>query len=1424
MSSADIAQGSSPSPSPSPKPRPQSAGSGDVAKKNKFPLFRRDKEKRRPKEKVKDSETNTEQNATIASESLRKPNSPHSQRKNTTVTSVVKVNFGEELEDNGERSGRNGSITDDGQPDTASAVRSFRSGTPASIMDILDNDGDSCMEAFRIPLSKQLEEIQRRLNHLEYDSVSSSSKHSLQQSVEFQEVAKMLEISQERAKHLEGGMWLRSASSDDLTAEEMKPEYKRVNSDVAMRLMEVHSGIRRLEMMSSSLKKRLHHFNKAQKSSEVMRQRIYQLEKEKGELQNENFELKTRTGSSTDIDIADLQHENAKLRDALRELQRQLEDHKIDTRQQKEKLVLKLFEIECLNIKGNEHGIEKDFLAIEHEQIFRKKPVGPRRPRSTSPEPVAGPGKVNHRLKQAEAELQMQKAKMKQLELQNQQARSLVSSLLDQRSNLEKQLEGVTSRQRGSSSAEPSLHSIGITSSEVGLLRSKNASLQRELEELRSHNARLAHVTSDNTHLSQELSERSKELQAVQDLVQHHEEENEKMFAKLESLQATRQEARQMQLDLQHVQHERDELDAATHRLQQRQGQLESELSEAYEKVGLSQKDAIDMKIALQEYQLDQESREHELERLKSVVAQQESVTVENKSLMEKMNEMKSLMQKQEIDLYQLQEDLCSKDGSLEETTKQMQDSEQRMMELQREFEKLEEERSELQEKLKVTQSQADAKCSQMEKKLEGSLEEKEMLRTETDKLRTRLLSLTEDLSNLLADKRILEKKVEALSTTSPELMQQRAELVVSRERAEQELQDTKKTLEASLKNVMEVEAEQKHLQQQLAGVQDRLDKAVRENVSVTAEVDSLKLELEKVRSTAVAKEANARQLSVDLDIARKQADQLSKQLSDLQREKGKVEVTVRDGERRIQELMQRSESSEAALKRITSDEVPSYLRQISELSVDKMKITGEVSVLNTKLENAVKENERISGYVLELREDLAAKSSEYHDLSSSHDRELKAVRQESFHLQQQVKKLEDHESTITMERDRFAREASRWEERLKENSSEVSKLQKHQVETSLAHAKMRSECKDMEQRNKRLVEELSNAESKISALQTRIQEAEVSGADSGMVTSQLDAARKEAVSLKQKLAAVNATNKDLQMKVEAAESHYKQRDSDYKTLSMKVETMLNSSSQIKADKADLLELLRKAHEEIVPTKDHDDAFRRLQEDNERLEKQVSVLGQWNEEHRHEIEHLEENFQQLQKKHKEGVERMAEEKERQLGMMRKELQEVEAECVRLRRRLQGEAFEEYRTKLQTQQMLLLHISEQNTTLQAHIDALKQRIVELGGDPPSPPAITSPQPLDLEDSFSGVSDPSPGDGESRDKAKEKGKTKGKRKSWSKRSRSATPTNLRSTAIDDPTNGDVHAATELEDLHAENKFLRDKLREMQEDYFKQEAAKS
>ena len=1414
MSAAEIRQGSSPSPSPSPKTRSHSSSSGD--KKSRFPLFKRDKEKRRSR---KNSERKAEQDTPTSSESLRKPTSPHSQRKNTTT--VVKVYFGDEDEE-GDRSSRKSSITEDiSRPDTAA---SYRSGTPASLMDILDNDGDSYFEV--TPLSRQLEEIQRRLHQMEYGT---NSKHSQELTMDLQEVVKLLEVSQERARHLEGDRWLRSASTSDLLAEEMKPEYKRVNPDVAMRLMEVHNGIRRLEMMGRSLKKRLHHYSKAQKSSEVMRQRISQLEKEKEELWKENSELKLRTGYSTDLDIADLQHENAKLRDALHEQQRQLEDHKIDTRQQKEKLVLKLFEIESLSIKGNEHSLEKDFLALEREQLFWKKPVGPRRPRSTSPEPVGGPGKISHCLKQAEAELQMQKAKMKQLELQNVQARSLVSSLLDQRLSLEKQLEDTKSRPSGRSSAEAShhsIHTIGITSNEVGVLRSKNASLQREVEEFRSQTARLAVLATEKEDLSKQLSERSKDVQALQDLVQHHEEENDKLSAKLDSMDAVNEEVRRLQLDLQHAQHERDELNAAIHRLQQRQGQLESELGDAYEKVGLSQKEAIDMKIALQEYQLDQESREQELQRLTSLVAQQESVSLENKSLMEKVNEMKSLMQKQDIDLYQLQEDLCSKDDSLEETTKQMQDSEQRMMELQREFEKLEEERSELQEKLKVSQSQADGQHSELQKKLDGSLKEKEVLQTETDNLRKRLLSLTEDLSNLLADKRLLEKKVEALSVASPELMQQRAELLVSRERAEQELQDTKRALEASLKNVMEMEAEQKHLQQQLAGAQGRFDKTIRDKDSVVAEMEALKLELEKVRSAAQAKEAYAGQVSVDLDAARKQADMLSKQLSDLQREKGKMEVTVKDGERRIQELRQRSDSSEAALKKLTSDEVPSYLKQISELSVDKMKISGEVSVLSTKLENAMKENERLSGYVQELRQDLAAKSSEYHDLSSSHDRELKAERQEAYHLQQQVKKLEDHESTVKTERDQFAREASRLQEQLKSSAEEVSKLQTQQEETSLVLVKMRSEYDDMERRNKRLVEELSRAESKISTLQSRVQEAEKSGAHYNEAAAQLDMARKEAETLRKKLVAAEANNKELREKAEAAENHYKQRDSDDVQLSERIQAMLNSSSQMKADKVEILELLQKAQEEIAPTKEHDDAFRRLQEDNERLEKQVSVLGQWNEEHRHEIEQLEENCQQLKKMHKEGVERMAEEKERQLGMLRKELQEVEAECVRLRRRLQGEAFEEYRTKLQTQQTLLLHISEQNTTLQAHIDALMQRILDMGGEPPSPPAInfSAPESVDLEDSYSGVRNPSPTDRDGREKGKEKGKTKDKRKSWSKRSRSATPTSQRSTAVEEPTNGELHATTELEDLHAENKFLREKLRELQEDLFKQAAAQS
>jgi chromosome segregation ATPase len=1433
-------------PSPSPdRPRSNSTQQGKDTKKTKkgyeFPSFkRRSKEKDKEKSVIKEQ---TKVPSTLGDKESKQV-SPHPHRRSSTFQ---KVNFGDVSEDEDLLKGSSSFIEESvrtstpcSRPDTADL---FRTETPASIMDLIDNDSSV---HDRHLVSDHLGEIVQRLSALEMHPKWTTTG---EEDRDLSEVKHLLELTQRQVKKLEEDVAMKSSTSLELQKQLLeKPHYRKVNPEVAARLTEINASIRRLEGMNANLKKRLHQYGKAHKTTDFLKQRIYQLEHDKEELIKTNTELSTRTGSSTDLDIADLQHSNAQLREVLSDLQTKLERQKIDTRDQKERLVLKLFEIETVNLKAHEHQMDRQFLAMEHEQIFKKKPTaGGSRPRSASPEPGTALGKAQHRLKQTEAELQMQKAMMKQLELQNEQARGLVSSLLDQRLDLERQLDELKEKRPRSFASDGGIQIMGITSSEVENLRSKNAALQRQLTESRDSSDQIEKMAIEKDRLVKELAEREKDLTALQDIIQHHEEEHAKLTAELGVLHSTLEEMRQVRLDNQHIQHERDELDASVVRHQQRLNQLEMELSEAYEKVGQSQKETIDMKIALQEYQIERDSHAQEIERLQAVVSEHTTAVSENKELHEETKKLKSVIQKHEIDIYQLQEDMCSKDNASEEMSKQLQDTEQRMMELQKEFERLEEDRCELQEKLKANRTDLEDEKVRLLVQLEDSEADRTSLKAEAENLRKRLLTLTEDLSQLLSDKRILEKKVEALSSESPLLMKQRTDLLVSKERAEHQLQDVKKDLDVTRQRLADVETDRSELQLKIQALSEEVQSFVKEKAAGDTKLESLANELDRTKSVVIAKDAITRELSNDVESSRKQVEQLSKQLSELHRDKAKLEVTCRDSDRHVLELTQRAENAESTLKKVTTEEIPSYHKQLSEINIEKLKVSGEVSVLNTKLEGAIKENERLVSQVEELRSELVTKTGEYKETTSNYERELREARQELTQHQLQARKQEESVMSAKLDKDQSDRQVKDLKEQVANRDSDMARLQRKVDKTAGEFDRVTQEFGELEERNKRLISELSRAESKLSDLQSQLQsssdeksqvvetlqshirqlegaqkklkqekESELLELRSSLSTSS-KVSEQEMESLKKELDVSTAENEQLKAQLDLAkkwEAQYKQLTDDDNTLRKTVHDMISRSSQVQADNKDLLELLTRARDEM-PDDRRDEAFRKLQEENERLEKEVSLISHWNESKEQEIHNLEDSLKQLSKKHKEGVERMARENERKVQMLQKELAEVESECKKLRQRLSGEEFEEYRTKLMTQQTLLAHLSEHNSALQSYVDTLSQQIADLGSKPPPSPALTFSVPTP----FNTGEDTTESAKRSKDKSsalKDKdSKDKILKKPWRKRSRSVTPTKDYSVHPDDSiNNGGMHAETEVDDLKAENSFLREKLKELQE----------
>ena len=1156
MSSAETVTSSSPRSSSPGFPRTRSTGSSDGKKIKRgldFGILRRDKEKRRSREKKEMDDCKTEGGEED------KPPSPHPRRR----SALIKVNFGDD-QPSGEASNRTSLSLDDSRPGTAA---SYRSGTPASLMDLIDKDTppEPVSSTSQRSLSNQLREIDRLLNSINSVSSppSSGPKESGDAYASLVHVRQLLHTSYRQVVQLEDEMTLQSESSTDVSKKFSKPEYKKMSPEVVSRLALVNDGIKRLETMSGNFKKRIHQYSKAQKSALLLKERITQLEAENGELMKENASLKLTSGSSTDLDVAELQHDKAKLLEALNEQKIKLEQQKINTRIEKERLVLKLFEIESLSLKADEHQLEKEYLAAEHSQIFQPKlpKDSHSRARSTSPEPGTPAGKVRHRLKQSEAELQMKKAKTKQLELQVQQAHGLITSLLDQRAEVEVELAAMKAKSAGTDLGI-SLHAIGISSSEVESLKSKNLALQRQIEEVNHQSVDFEAVSAEKTKLASLLNEKSMQLESIQKLKLGLETKNAEMSAELKLQQNATEELKQMKLDQQHLEHERDESIAASTRLQQRINNLEIELSEAYEKVKYSQKDAIELKMAVQECQMDQTTQAQELDRMKAMVSRQREMVIEKETLLKEVDNLKLLLQKQENDIYQLQEDSCAKDNALEGTTKQMQDSEQRMMELQKEFEKLEEERCELLESLKKDEKLYKDEKNALEKKLLKAEDDHSTLKVESESLRKRLLTLTDDLSCLLSDKRALEKKVETLASQSPLVSQQMAELTSSKDAKDEELRKTKEQLSETKEELNTIQSKQQECESQIKTLSMELEEASQEKEALRNQLETLKVDLERETSTGQIKD-----------------------------------------------------------------------REITEL--------------------------------------------------------IKAVEN---HKRENVKGEED----------------------------------------------------------------------------------------------------------------------------------YKQLEQQYHDYRNKVESLLNSSSQLKADNMELFKLLEQAREEETgDTPSKDELFQRLREENEKLERQVSLLSQWNEQQRQDLTIAEENLTTFKKKYQESVERMAREHATTIKQYKIELEEKNSECSRLQRKLQGEAFEEFQTRIATQQTLLTHLSQQNSNLQEHIALLTDKISSLGEDPPQPEEFSFSAPQEPDESFSPNSEPSVKgkevNRESREKIHEKEKDKSKKTLFKRRSRSAGPSNMRKVRTNSigepPSNGEIRATTEPEDIQAENVFLKQQLKELQ-----------
>ena len=187
------------------------------------------------------------------------------------------------------------------------------------------------------------------------------------------------------------------------------------------------------------LKKRMDSFESTRSIVAPLQAQITRLEQEKAEQYQEYVEVKFHQQSTPDIDTAHLLNEVTSLRKSNSQLHAQLETVTMDARQEKEKLILKLFELESLHMSTTKYELERKL--IETGVHYSSPQISglnhtPKLSRTDS---------IEDEMADLPPEFKAQVLKLQQLRVHTEQSHGMLQSLATERDVLEAKVEEMSS-------------------------------------------------------------------------------------------------------------------------------------------------------------------------------------------------------------------------------------------------------------------------------------------------------------------------------------------------------------------------------------------------------------------------------------------------------------------------------------------------------------------------------------------------------------------------------------------------------------------------------------------------------------------------------------------------------------------------------------------------------------------------------------------------------------------------------------------------------------------------------------------------------------------------------------------------------------------------------------------------------------------
>ncbi len=1100
-------------------------------------------------------------------------------------------------------------------------------------------------------------------------------------------------------------------------------DLKATNQKLRDEVQVVEQHLATVTASCDGLRKRMEQFEASQAQMTSLQDRIKRLEVEKADLNEEIIDLKLKpqhvpssTAFSMDIDSAQLRKEVASLQKNNTQLQSRMEQMRVEARQQKEQLVLKLFEIETMNVKTQKYELEKLVLGMEqiqlHSDSLRSATQSPDLDNSTDDFDFADMSS-----RDAPPELKMQLVSLNHLKVHGDQTRTLVQSLLIDREELEKRVTELNGRleEGGVSELEKQL---GNTSSKLDLARERIATLERELQ------ASVAAAASDsleaeNRELRAELAQLKSQENRRADLEQSLKQMEEKLqdhdgqSRSLEKLRADKHKAEKR------LKEYKEKFRVVATQLQSSAGlmknyqeqcsALHTELDQAKKDIeGLREENAT-AKARLEVAEAEGAAEVTAIPSKDVGASGDRSLAEELASLQMKFDELETSWQKDKAEVERLATAL-SEGREVEETLDQLRSLHGLTCS---ERDQLRQQVGELTDRI--------SSMSEVEERLLQAQAEKEKSAKKAQELQQNVSELSEQLSVLTTEKDSVQTKLDSLSSEVHFLTERNTELESAKGRANSTLRSKTTELDTLKERLAKAD---KHL---AASQSLETKKAVRV-VALESEVRSVRVRagsVEGERDSLLKRLAERREQVSKVEVAaadrekeiKKEVDGLRQKIEGLQTELSKG-VTALEEEREARRELEDEAS------RLKNEDIP---RLHSDLTAAK----EETSRIATELQASVAHLKEVEGAVERRTREVetSQRSSEEESVRklTESERILKETVRELKALEAKHATLEQEHATLQTRYTKAGDEIHHLEEQQQSNRIEVTRLQL-KLEASMSALQSCPECAEHRKQGQVVSELESRLKHREEELRTHLE-------NSHQEKKELLELRQRSQLLTNEVEGYKAMVENLTRNVEEADSI----KGEYEILKRKIarlEGALSESSQLKHDNQALISLLHETVQELPSFTG--EANKDLQEENLRLEQQVSVLSQWNDKHRAEIEALEHRHEDYEaEKHQLLMDLMAKENcEQENQQLKQELKEVEYEVNTLRRQVRADLQEELQVRLETQTQLLTVFNQHNSSLQSQVVNLQDQVRTLGGalerekpvSPPPMPDVAIPEVL------------------------------------------------------------------------------------------------